>query len=99
MRILILVLFLIAIGIIVFKLNPAQLYSDEKKLTEELRELNQQFYELAQENESLKAQIEYLSYPENLEKELRSRFNYKSPGEKFIILTPAQNTESATSSP
>ena len=99
MRIAIFVLFAIAIGVIMFKLNVFQLFSEQKKLSQDLQELNMQIDELTKENESLKAQLDYFSYPENLEKELRARFNYKAPGEKFIILTPAQNTDTTTSTP
>ena len=40
------------------------------------------------ENFELQADLEYYARPENLEKELRSRFNYKKPGEKLIIIVP-----------
>lgn len=39
---------------------------------------------------NLQAQTEYLSNPANLEKELRAEFNYTKPGEKMIIIVPAQ---------
>ncbi len=47
---------------------------------------------------NLQSDFEYYSNPANLEKELRARFNYKSPGEKLIILIPATSS-AATSSP
>ena len=34
---------------------------------------------LISENAKIKSEIEYFSRPENLEKELRSKFNYKNP--------------------
>lgn len=40
------------------------------------------------DSRNLKADLEYLADPANLEKELRSRFNYKNPGEKLIIIVP-----------
>lgn len=43
---------------------------------------------LEKENEEIKLRIEYFSHPENLEKELRARFNYRRPDEKMIIITP-----------
>ncbi len=36
--------------------------------------------------------VQYLANPVNLEKELRSRFNYKKPGETMIIIVPEQST-------
>ena len=41
---------------------------------------------LIAENAKIKSEIEYFSLPENLEKELRSKFNYKKPEEKMIIV-------------
>ncbi len=43
---------------------------------------------LIAENAKIKSEIEYFSLPENLEKELRSKFNYKKPEEKMIIVVP-----------
>lgn len=40
------------------------------------------------DSRNLKADLEYLADPANLEKELRGRFNYKNPGEKLIIIVP-----------
>ncbi len=37
---------------------------------------------------NLRAEYEYFLNPENLEKELRARFNYKSGGETLMILVP-----------
>jgi len=34
--------------------------------------------------------IEYFSNPKNLAKELKSKFNYKNPGEKLIIVVPEE---------
>lgn len=43
---------------------------------------------LIAENAEIKSEIEYFSRPENLEKELRAKFNYKKPEEKMIIVVP-----------
>ncbi len=43
---------------------------------------------LIAENAKIKSEIEYFSRPENLEKELRAKFNYKKPEEKMIIVVP-----------
>lgn len=43
------------------------------------------------DSNNLKADLEYFSDPANLEKELRSRFNYKNPGEKLIIIVPPKD--------
>jgi cell division protein FtsB len=58
------------------------------ELREKLSGLNGKLDELNGENEFLASEINYFSNPENLEKELRSRLNYKSPGEKMMIIVP-----------
>ncbi len=46
---------------------------------------------------SLQSDYEFLQNPDNLEKELRARFNYKIPGEKLVIIVPPSST--TTSAP
>jgi len=67
----------------IYSLNKQRLVlkSDFDKITKELTPLNK-------ENKELIAEINYLENPDNLEKELRSRFNYVKPGEKLIIVVP-----------
>ena len=62
-----------------------KLFNQERELREEFTELSAQVARLIEENKELKERIEYLSYPENLEKELRA-LNYKAVGEKLMIL-------------
>lgn len=45
-----------------------------------------------EDNDRLKAELEYYSKPENLEKELRARFNYRDPGEKTLIFVPSSTS-------
>ena len=47
---------------------------------------------------NLEEQTQYLSNPANLEKELRTQFNYKKSGETMIIIVPQQVSSTATSS-
>ncbi|PIU98204.1 hypothetical protein COS61_02615 [Candidatus Wolfebacteria bacterium CG03_land_8_20_14_0_80_40_12] len=58
------------------------------QLKNRLNNLNSRLNVLLKENDDLRSEIEYFSHPENLEKELRSKFNYKKPGEEIIIITP-----------
>lgn len=58
------------------------------QLKKELENSNSRFNVLARENTELNSEIEYFSRPENLEKELRAKFNYKKPEEKMMIITP-----------
>jgi cell division protein FtsL len=68
-----------------------QLYfilKERNQLKTNLDDLNSRLYALTEENANLQSEIEYFSYPENLEKELKSKFNYKKPGEEMMIIVP-----------
>lgn len=45
----------------------------------------------------IESESRFLADPDNLEKELRERFNYHAPGEREIIIVPPQNPTSTTS--
>ncbi len=51
------------------------------------------------ESAALDANLKYFKQPENLEKEMRARFNYRSVGEKLMILVPKEATSMASSVP
>jgi len=53
--------------------------------------------EAEKSREGLRADLEYYGDPENLERELRARFNYRAPGEKTIILIEPQGEPSTSS--
>lgn len=65
-----------------------QLFSYNVELEAIFAKLNQKFNSFKEENLKLQADLEYFQEPENLAKELRSRLNYKKPGEKLIIVVP-----------
>lgn len=43
---------------------------------------------VSEENNLLKAEAEYFSKPENMEKEIKKRFNYREKDEKMMIIIP-----------
>lgn len=69
-----------------------KLYEQYAQLRRSADTLGQSTAALTSENQQLQADLEYFSRPSNLEKELRTRFNYKSPGENMIIVIPPQNS-------
>ncbi len=69
------------------------LQSEKFTIKSELDGIKAQFNELQANSEELKGDIEYLSDPHNLEKELRARFNYRYPEEKLIIVVPGEEGE------
>jgi cell division protein FtsB len=88
--IVVLSLFLILIGVQVFSF-----VRQEWQLGSELADVQASFAKAQAEEASLQEENQYLSNPENLEKELRARFNYKKPGETMVIIVP--NATSTTS--
>lgn len=63
-------------------------FKERNQLKTKLQTLTAKAQMLNKENGEIKSEIEYFKRPENLEKELRSKLNYKKPGEKMIIITP-----------
>jgi regulator of replication initiation timing len=88
------------IFLILFSLLSVQVYKVEKErraLSKEMTNLAKEVESLRIDNDNLADKLQYFSDPHNLEKELRSRFNYRLPTEKLIIIVPPK-TEKATSS-
>jgi len=52
--------------------------------------LEAQVLQLQDENSKIAEDVEYYSNTDNLEKELRARFNLKEPGEKLLIIVPEE---------
>ncbi len=69
-----------------------QLYFSNRTLSASAGSLRLRLEALKADSLNLSSDIEYLKIPENLEKELRSRFNYKNPGEKLIIVVPSSQS-------
>lgn len=84
--IIILIILIVAIGYQLYKL-----YKQDFSLRETIAKLNKEAKDFSEENVRLKADIEYFSKPENLEKELRSKLNLKNPGENLIIVVPPKD--------
>jgi cell division protein FtsB len=59
-------------------------FSDESAAAESESEA------LREENEELKGRIEYLAKPENLINEIKSKFNYRLPEERTILVAPEE---------
>ncbi len=68
-----------------------QLYMQNSGLKSSLGVIEDKLNNLTEENGKCQADLEYFASPENLEKELRSKFNYKKPGEKIIIVVPPKD--------
>lgn len=90
--IVVLSLFLIVIGVQVFSF-----VGQEWTLGSQLADVQANLTKAQAQETSLQEEVQYLSNPANLEKELRARFNYKKPGEQMIIIVPSASSTSASS--
>ena len=79
----ILIVFILAVGFQLFLL-----FQKNSDLNAELSELKKKTDFFIKENSDLDSQINFLSRWENLEKELKSKFNYRKAGEKMMIIVP-----------
>lgn len=68
----------------VLSLQLYRIYFSNKSAETALSEVNINLEKLKKENAGLLNDIGYYSEPENLAKELKSKFDYKKPGEKLI---------------
>ncbi len=53
-----------------------------------LNDLRSKLQSVSEENEALRAEANYFSKMENLEKEIKKRFNYREKDEKLMIIVP-----------
>ncbi|MDP2705620.1 MAG: septum formation initiator family protein [bacterium] len=67
-----------------------QLIKNTKDTREKALVLSEKAAALEKENSELNGQLKYLANPENLLKEVKSRFNYRREGEKLIIIVPKE---------
>jgi len=79
---------ILALVIIYLAVQIYFIFRERNQLKERLTNLNVRLDGLIKENEKIQSEISYFSKWENLEKELRSRFNYKKIGEKMMIIVP-----------
>lgn len=82
------IMIILSIILIALLVQAYFIFKERNQLRKEFRSLTEKSENLADENEKIKSEIEYYSNPENLEKELRARFNYKKIGEKMMIIAP-----------
>lgn len=79
---------ILAVIVMVVSVQAFGLFRKGYGMGKQLRASKEKMEALSKENEELQAQLNYFSREENLEKELRAKFNYKRPEEKVMIVTP-----------
>ncbi|HVO28919.1 MAG TPA: septum formation initiator family protein [Candidatus Paceibacterota bacterium] len=68
---------------------------EQRALQQNLGDVQSRLATAKTQEANLEEEMQYLSDPANLEKELREQFNYKNPGETMVILVP----QTASSTP
>lgn len=86
MRLIISLIIIIVLAVSVYQLY--QLYSQRVSLKSRFHKLDNETAALVKENAEIKENLEYYQNPENLAKELKSKFDYKRPGEDMYIIVP-----------
>ncbi len=75
----------------VIGLQSYRLFMQSKDLQKDADKLSEQAETLRRDNNQLQADLQYLSQPENVEKELRAQGNYRRPDESLIIVVPPKS--------
>ena len=87
---------LIGIMLIFIGLRVYAFIGQEHDLSQNLSDMQTRLMQVKADEADLLDETHYLSNPTNLEKEMRSQFNYKKPGETMMIIVPAQGQASTT---
>ena len=88
----------LVVAVILIGVKVAGFWSQENDLNTQLGDITARYQKVSADHADLVSDVQYLADPINLVKELRSRFNYKQPGETMVIIVPGQ-TSTATSTP
>lgn len=82
------IVIVLSIILIVVLVQVYFIFKERNQLNTKMNDLSTRLETLSKENSDLQSEIEYFSHPENLEKELKSRFNLRKPDEKMMIIVP-----------
>ena len=77
---------LLILGLLLFQLY--RFYGQRRQLSKNLNKTDEALGGLTEDNRKLQADLEYYLDQENLAKEAKSKFDYKRPGEKMMIVIP-----------
>ena len=77
---------LLILGLLLFQLY--RFYGQRRQLSKNLNKTDEALGCLTEDNRKLQADLEYYLDQENLAKEAKSKFDYKRPGEKMMIVIP-----------
>ena len=85
----------LAIVLIFVGMKVYSFWGEERQLNQDLADIETRLTTAKTDEANLQSDVQYLANPLNLEKELRSRFNYKKPGETMIVIVPPAQSSTA----
>ncbi|MBI2623540.1 MAG: hypothetical protein HYW65_03110 [Candidatus Liptonbacteria bacterium] len=89
----------LALVLVVLGIEVRRFWAEGNGAEQTMGRIEEKLRRAESESAELDATIQYYREPENLEKEMRARFNYRSAGEKLLILVPKEPTSTASSVP
>jgi hypothetical protein len=89
---------LLSLTIVFLGIKTYSFWRQEVDLSAQLADIEARLMKSKADEQILASDSQYLANPLNLEKELRSRFNYKKPGETMVVIVPGV-TSTASSTP
>jgi uncharacterized protein YlxW (UPF0749 family) len=87
---------LLSLAIVFLGVKTYSFWRQEEDLNAQLADIEVRLVSAQANEANLASDSQYLANPANLEKEFRSRFNYKKPGETMVVIV--SNASSAASS-
>ena len=88
----------LAVVLVFVGMKAYSFWKEEGQLSQNFADIEARLTKAKTDEANLQSDVQYLANPLNLEKELRSRFNYKKPGETMIVIVPEQSSTATTSS-
>ncbi|MBM3257463.1 MAG: hypothetical protein FJY98_04050 [Candidatus Liptonbacteria bacterium] len=89
-------IFALFLVLVVMGIEIARFMREGNQLSRELQGVENKLEEAQKETASIEANVKYFSRPENLEKEMRARFNYRGADEKLLILVPSKASSASS---
>jgi cell division protein FtsB len=89
---------ILSIALIFVVAQMVSAIKEEHSLAATFSDVENRLQQTKTEEQSLSAEMDYLTNPVNLEKELRARFNYAKPGETMVVIVPSSTASGSASS-
>jgi len=87
-RVIIIAVLAIALGVVWFELYS--LFCESRLLSSQKSDLEKQIDAVSNDTRQTQDDLTYYSIPENLQRVVKEKLNYKEVGEKLIIVIPHQ---------